>query len=53
MVETKHLQAEYSGLTFFSSLMDFHAEPGIGYAVGLKTESEAAGFAKEWVVERI
>ncbi|KAK9234057.1 hypothetical protein V1525DRAFT_391825 [Lipomyces kononenkoae] len=42
----------YTELTLFSSKNDFHAEPGIGFAVGLE-ESESAQFIKYWVVERL
>lgn len=42
----------YDGLTFFASQQDFHAEPGIGHAVGME-ECEAAKYAKAWVMERL
>ncbi|KAK9349899.1 Alpha/Beta hydrolase protein [Lipomyces doorenjongii] len=42
----------YPQLTLFSSKNDFHAEPGIGFAVGLE-ESESARLIKSWVVERL
>ncbi|KAK9427476.1 Alpha/Beta hydrolase protein [Lipomyces doorenjongii] len=42
----------YPELTLFSSKNDFHAEPGIGFAVGLE-ESESARLIKSWVVERL
>ncbi|KAK9482652.1 Alpha/Beta hydrolase protein [Lipomyces starkeyi] len=42
----------YTELTLFSSKNDFHAEPGIGFAVGLE-ESESTRLIKSWVVERL
>ncbi|KAK9368708.1 Alpha/Beta hydrolase protein [Lipomyces kononenkoae] len=42
----------YPELTVFSSKNDFHAEPGIGYSVGLE-ESECSQFIKHWVAERL
>ncbi|KAK9235890.1 Alpha/Beta hydrolase protein [Lipomyces kononenkoae] len=42
----------YPELTLFSSKNDFHAEPGIGVAVGLE-ESESTQFIKSWLVQRL
>ncbi len=49
--ETDHVQTVYESVTLFASENDFHAEPTIGPALGMK-EGEAAQLMISWALER-